>query len=87
MQPKIINYHLYAAHVDQSGGGLTCPLTTSMQDFIGTGWQPFGAPFVFGDYICQAMVKFAGIEPTKADVERSDPLYRTMKEMHRRARA
>jgi hypothetical protein len=68
MQPKIVSYHFYMAAAKPSKyveGTYELQLTSGVKGFIADGWQPFGAPFVFKDCICQALVKYEGIKPTK----------------------
>jgi len=84
MQPKIVAYHFFMSGVTQTedtddfyqrnpGLRYRLNLTRSISEFIADGWQPFGAPFAYNDCICQALVKYAGIKPTKKDVQQADP--------------
>lgn len=64
MDQEIIEYHLYAAEVDETSGEMRCPLTTNANEFIDDGWQPYGNLFVFTSAdgtsrICQTFVRYA----------------------------
>lgn len=88
MHPKIVSYHFYmaAAKLDEYvEGTYDLRLTSDVIGFIADGWQPFGAPFVFKDCICQALVKYEGVQPSKADVEKNDDMYAFQQRLERGA--
>jgi hypothetical protein len=48
-------------------------LDRNVNERIQTGWQPYGDPYLFGNFHCQAMVKFAEtlVDPPRSDASRA----------------